>query len=246
MGPFFIVFFSPFLFPSFPAGFGFLYTLLRRYAWSGVSLNYLVIAFVFQWAMLCNAFYNSVYVMWKTGIGGASGGLITPVLDLTSMIRADYTVATVLISFGALIGRVSALQMLILAIWEVLNSTCNEFLGFHVLNVTDPGGSMFIHIFGASCGLAAAWVVGDKAKAKGHGPTTSRHNGTFAMIGTLFLFVFWPLFNGANMIGSAQSRSFFNTTMAIMGSVTMAFAFSKAINGKFTDYDIQNATIAGE
>ena len=35
-------------------GFGFLYTLLRRYGWSGVSLNFIIAAFCIQWALLCN------------------------------------------------------------------------------------------------------------------------------------------------------------------------------------------------
>jgi hypothetical protein len=33
-------------------GFGFLYTLLRRYAWSGVGWNYVVAVFALEWAML--------------------------------------------------------------------------------------------------------------------------------------------------------------------------------------------------
>ena len=62
------------------------------------------------------------------------------------------------------------------------------------------GGSMVIHIFGASFGLAFAFVLGDKASNRmhtvGNGEDalgTSKHNGTFAMIGTLVLFCLWSL-----------------------------------------------------
>jgi hypothetical protein len=41
-------------------GFGFLYTLMRKYAWSGVSWNYLITAFVIQWAVLMNGFWERV------------------------------------------------------------------------------------------------------------------------------------------------------------------------------------------
>ena len=33
-------------------GFGFLYTLLRRYAWSGVSFNYIITVLALEWGIL--------------------------------------------------------------------------------------------------------------------------------------------------------------------------------------------------
>jgi ammonium transporter Rh len=124
------------------------------------------------------------------------------------------------------------------------------------LGVADAGGSMVIHVFGASFGLAFAYVFGDKAAGSavlpplGNGEKqlgTSRHNGTFAMIGTLFLFCFWPSFNGALLKGDAQQRAAINTTLAICASVATAFAASRAIfGGKHFDMEhIQNATLAG-
>lgn len=41
-------------------GFGFLYTLMRKYAWSGVSWNFLITALVVQWAALLNGFWEHV------------------------------------------------------------------------------------------------------------------------------------------------------------------------------------------
>ena len=41
-------------------------------------------------------------------------------LNLEALINADYTAATVLISFGAVIGRVSPTQLVIMAILEVV------------------------------------------------------------------------------------------------------------------------------
>jgi hypothetical protein len=104
-------------------------------------------------------------------------------LNIGMLIQGDYVVATVLISFGAIIGRVSAMQCLVMLFFEVIFATANVQIGFE-LNVTDPGGSMLIHTFGAAFGLAVAWVIGDAAlKGKGNGESklgTSRHNGTFA------------------------------------------------------------------
>lgn len=102
---------------------------------------------------------------------------------------------------------------------------------------------MYIHTFGAACGLAVAWMIGDKAGKAGKYPETSRERGVTAMIGTVFLFAFWPSFNAANLVGGAQTRAALNTLVAIAASVIATFSASFAINRKFTDYDIQNATI---
>ncbi len=107
-------------------GFGFLYTLMRRYAWSGVGINYLLFASTFQWAILCNGFWNSIV-----------HGRTIP-LDLEALINADYVVATVLISFGALLGRLSPTQALWMSFIETIFSTANVALSAN-LGISDAG-----------------------------------------------------------------------------------------------------------
>jgi hypothetical protein len=87
--------------------------LLRRYAWSGVSLNYMICAYVLQWGLLCQGFWTNVRERYL-GLLPSSSFPAIPV-NLDAMIYADYTVATVLISFGALLGRLSPTQ----ALWMV-------------------------------------------------------------------------------------------------------------------------------
>jgi ammonium transporter Rh len=229
-------------------GFGFLYTLLRRYAWSGVSINYVLCAFCLQWGLLCLGFWRNVRARYTGALPPDAFPAIP--INLEGMINADYTVATVLISFGAVLGRLSPTQALWLAFFEVACSTANVVVCEH-LGVADVGGSMVIHVFGAAFGLAFAAVLGDRAlQGQGNGERalgTSRHNGTFAMIGTLFLFCFWPSFNGALLANDAQARAAMNTTLSICASVATAFALSKAIHGGrvFDMEHIQNATLAG-
>jgi hypothetical protein len=107
-------------------GFGFLYTLMRRYAWSGVGINYLLFASTFQWAMLCNGFWNNI----------VHGRTIQ--LDLEALINADYVVATVLISFGALLGRLSPTQALWMSFIETIFCTANVALSAN-LGISDAG-----------------------------------------------------------------------------------------------------------
>ena len=38
-------------------GFGFLYTLLHRYSWSGVALNFILTVLTIQWAIISQGFW---------------------------------------------------------------------------------------------------------------------------------------------------------------------------------------------
>lgn len=51
------------------------------------------------------------------------------------MINADFSTAAVLISFGAILGKTSPVQMLILTMFEITIFVCNEHLVVNVLKV---------------------------------------------------------------------------------------------------------------
>jgi ammonium transporter Rh len=74
------------------------------------------------------------------------------------------------------------------------------------------------------------------------------HSNLFSLIGTLFLFCFWPSFNAATTnSGDARLRSIVNTYLSIASSVLLTYVcsclFSK--EKKFTLNHIQYATLAG-
>ena len=230
-------------------GFGMLYTLLRRYSWTGVSLNLLLCACVLQWSLLCLGFWEIVRERTEGIIPSSSFPSIS--LSLESLIDGDYVVATILISLGALLGRLSFSQAIWMAFFETIIATGNVSL-CRYLGVADAGGSMLIHSLGAAFGLAFAYALGDAAAAGvGNGEavlSTSRGNGIFAMIGTLFLFLFWPSFNAGLIDDPASAgRAVINTVLSICGSVVVVFALSKAVHaGRHLDMEhVQNATLAG-
>ena len=79
------------------------------------------------------------------------------------------------------------------------------------------------------------------------------------MVGTLFLWIYWPSFNAAlasvpvgnvdvptEALGSSQFLCIVNTLLALLGSVVSAFALS-AITGKgrLNMMHVQNSTLAG-
>jgi len=117
------------------------------------------------------------------------------------------------------------------------------------LEAVDMGGSIFVHTFGAYFGLAAAWVLGRKRSQdlSGHACNgSSKISDTFAMVGTIFLWMFWPSFNGALADPVSQQRVIVNTVLSLCGSCIGAFLFSQILReGKFSMVDIQNATLAG-
>lgn len=127
------------------------------------------------------------------------------------------------------------------------------------LGAVDMGGSIFVHAFGAYFGLACSYAMrdlqhgkssdGSDAKLLSDHPknTSTKSTDNFAMIGTLFLWLFWPSFNGALASGSQQHRVVVNTVLALAACCMAAFAASSFLrkHHKFDMVDIQNATLAG-
>ncbi|XP_028577790.2 ammonium transporter Rh type A [Podarcis muralis] len=216
-------------------GFGFLMTFLKKYGFSSVGINFLVAALGLQWGTLLQGFWH----MHSNEIH----------INIGSMINADFSTAAVLISFGAVLGRTSPIQMLIMAIFEITIFACNEHLVVSVLQATDTGASMTIHAFGAYFGLAVARVIYRPALRNGHKNEGSVYNSDmFAMIGTLFLWLFWPSFNSAvAATADAQQRAIINTYFALAAGTLTAFATSILVEGrgKLDMVHIQNATLAG-
>jgi ammonium transporter Rh len=54
---------------------------------------------------------------------------------------------------------------------------------------------MNIHLFGAYFGLAVSSILGKKHSYGDNLPVVTRMSGTFSMIGTFFLWIYWPSFN---------------------------------------------------
>ncbi|KAK2179724.1 hypothetical protein NP493_476g04051 [Ridgeia piscesae] len=215
-------------------GFGFLMTFLKRYGFSSVSYNLLLSAVAIQWAVLVGGFVHSPGGSIKVGI--------------TTLLTADFAAAAVLISFGAVLGKTSALQLVIMTVIEVVAFQLNEFLGTNVFGAVDVGGSMFVHVFGAYFGLTVATILSRDGTEKAAGKEGSvYHSDLFSVVGTLFLWVFWPSFNAALAPGDDQHRAVINTYFSLAACVVTTVAMSVMLNknSKLDMVHIQNATLAG-
>jgi ammonium transporter Rh len=136
-----------------------------------------------------------------------------------------------------------------LATWEVFLFSLNAAIVFKVLYVQDIGGALTIHMFGAFYGLSASWWFSKKKDREARTEEARTKPGymsqTIAMLGTLFLFMYWPSFNSALAEGVAQQRSVVNTYIGISASVLTSCFIAAICKGKF-DWEVMlNATLAG-
>ncbi|XP_068613317.1 rh family, C glycoprotein a [Brachionichthys hirsutus] len=219
-------------------GFGFLMTFMRRYSFGGVGFTFLIAAFGLQWALLMQGWFHSLdFTTGKIHIG------------VESLINADFCCAGSLIAYGALLGKVSPVQLLVVTLFGVTLFAVEEYIILTLLHCRDAGGSMVIHAFGGYYGLAISWVLyRPNLHLSKRLSVSTYHSDVFAMIGTLFLWMFWPSFNSAiTDHGDGQHRAAINTYIALASSVLTSVAISSMFQkrGKLDMIHIQNATLAG-
>lgn len=241
-------------------GFGFLMTFLRRYSLGAVSLNMLASVVMFVEAILMIG--ATQQVIW-----GPKNDFIR--IDIPLLIDCAFCAGSGMIAFGAVIGKVSPTQLLWMVFAQVPIYAFNQHLVIYTFKALDMGGTIVIHLFGAYYGLAVSWMLkAGYPKINGvYGAFGSKHpkyegsylNDVFSMIGTLFLWLYWPSFNGAlasvplEQEGpataaqeSAQFLSVVNTLLSLMGAAISTFAVSSFVgNGRINMMHVQNSTLAG-
>jgi len=229
------------------------------------------------------------------------------------MVEGDFAAACALISLGAILGKSTPIQTLVMVFFELFFYAFNYQIGVTKLGAADIGGTIFLHTFGAYFGLAVSFAInhlthmaiplarrrmnehlfeeldtnGDgvltleevQAGAdklgmtvqeatemffrlddngdgvitptelvQGHKENASNyHSDMFAMIGTLFLWIFWPSFVSVLADNNAQNRCVIHTVFALSSSCLMACCTSNYFrpHHKFNMVDVQNATLAG-
>jgi len=178
-------------------GFGFLMVFLKTHCWSSIGFTYLITA----WAIQCTILF---YGFWKKVI--IENDVTKINIDMHLLINGDYGAAAVLITMGAVLGKTSFPQLFVLITIEAIFYCLNLTICLDLLGIADLGGSIVIHMFGAYFGLTATYffqpkkAIEDKyEQCKG-----DYKSQLVAMIGTLFLFMYWPSFNGALGVGMQQ------------------------------------------
>ena len=99
-------------------GFGYLMTFMKWYGLGAVGFTMLVTAMGLQWAVFTESFWGQIASPSSEGWHNVS-------FDMYSLLNALYAISAVLITFGALIGKITPLQLVIITIVELFLHSFN-------------------------------------------------------------------------------------------------------------------------
>ena len=224
-------------------GFGLLHSILKRNAWSAICINTLLIAFSVQIALFFNFVWKMAFIeKWEDEN-----------LNFSLINKAIFISCSVSITYGSVIGKISIIQSLVMALFEIILASMNMQLCQEKLQIVDTGGALYIHTFGAIFALSISVVLFCSTKAKTkisrfenlYRPNYFSYLTTF--LGILFIFSFMPTFNAT--LSDYQpniNRARINTYLSLFGSVISSVIISGILNqGKFVLEQIIFGVLSG-
>ncbi|XP_029982030.1 rh blood group, D antigen isoform X2 [Sphaeramia orbicularis] len=219
-------------------GFGFSFTFLVRYGFSGTGFNLLVAAMATQWAIVLNGI-ESWYYRGKIWI------------NLRSLIVAEMCTVSALISIGTVLGKTNPVHLILIALLEVSGFVLNNWILQTFLTVRPLNSIMLLHIFGAFFGLMLMWILYREGSEK---PFEKEKfdckTGIFSMLGTVFLWMFWPTFNSVLVDNYPPGRkleamSGTYLALAVSAVTTAAVSMLSSPKGKLNPVHMQSCILAG-
>ena len=215
-------------------GFGFLMVFVRKYGRSALTATFLLVA----------TSLPIYFLMSDFGVMGQGRS------EIQKLILSEFAAASLLIAAGALLGRLKMHQYIILGLIFIPIYKFNEWLvvenalGVLKQGVTDTGGSIVIHAFGALFGLGAAIAMTTKKEIEK--PIESdATSDRYSVLGSMVLWVFWPSFCAALVPVEAIPHTVVNVFLALCGSTLITYVLSMTLRGKIHIADIANAALAG-
>lgn len=216
-------------------GFGYLMTFLRRNGYSAVGYTLFTSALVVQWSILCQ-------IVAETDTPFAHRHPV----GVYEILNGLFCAASVMISFGGVLGKVTPLMMLVLAFIEPMFYWLNLYIGLHKLKVFDIGGGMFIHVFGCYFGMVLTWFCTSSRTREHPDNVTNYTSDLLSLAGTIFLWIMWPSFNAAIALPQEQTVAIVNTFLALCGSTIATFLVSRIVSHwKLEAVHVQNSSLAG-
>ncbi|XP_033083633.1 RH-like protein isoform X2 [Trachypithecus francoisi] len=217
-------------------GLGFFTSNLRRHSWSSVAFNLFMLALGVQWAILLDGFLSQF-----------PPGKV--VIKLLSIRLATRSAMSVLISVNAVLGKVNLVQLVVMVLVELTVFGTMRMVIYNIFGTDYHMNVMYIHVFAAYFGLTVAWCL-PKPLPKGTEDKyqTATSPSLFAMLGILFLWIFWPTFNSALLTNPIERKNaVFNTYYALAVSVVTAISVSSLAHprGKINMTYMHNAVLAG-
>ena len=228
-------------------GFGLLRSFLKHHSWTSIILTLIGGMLSIELALFTLICWSSMFYMdWSYGK-----------FNFQHLLDANFCGGSVIISLGAVLGKLSIPQYIVLILFETIFSSLNYTLLRKVLKIIDVGGTMTMHLFGAVFGGIFS-LISFVPKNERQRIRESRHLGinyksiNYALIGNLILISFWPSLNTCLIndddydMKKPKYTGIINTYFAIIGSIISTFCTSPIFNrGKFNIDDILNSCFAG-
>ena len=218
-------------------GFGFLMVFIKRYGYSATTGTYLVVGIGLPLYLFLR--YTSVI----------SADTMNP-QTIEAFLFAEFAVAAVLISMGAVLGRLRTYQYALITILQIPLYMLNEWLVLDGgLGVTkgfvDSAGSIIIHTFGAYFGIGLTMAI-TKKNQRDIVIESDETSDRFSMLGSMILWIFWPSFCSAIVPEADFEKTVVNTVLALCGATIITYLLSNVFRkGKPSIADIANASLAG-
>jgi hypothetical protein len=105
-------------------GFGFLMTFMKKFGFGAVAFNMLLAVIALQLTILLEGFWHEAFL--DTTVAGNTKKFDKKIpLNLTKFIQGDFGAAVVLISFGAVLGKLNPGQLIFMTFVEIFFYTLN-------------------------------------------------------------------------------------------------------------------------
>ena len=217
-------------------GFGFLMVFVRKYGRSAITATFLLVS-----------------VSIPAYIAFAGNGIFgeDKLPEIDTLILSEFAAASLLITAGAVLGRLKMYQYIILGILFIPVYMLNENImlnnGYGLIesgSFIDVGGSIVIHMFGAIFGLGVAMSMTTKNEFTAE-IDTDFTSDRFSLLGSMILWVFWPSFCSALVLPAEVVHTAINVILALSGATVITYIFTTWLRGKIDAADIANASLAG-
>ncbi|NWR51561.1 RHL protein, partial [Regulus satrapa] len=212
-------------------GFGFFLMVLRRYGFSSTGFNFLLIVLGVQ----CSVLMENLLVFLRVQQNE---------VGMKSLAKAVVSTTAVVISTGAVLGKANPVQLIVMTLVELIIFYVSRCINRTVLQVPQQLSLMHVHLFGAYFGLAVASRFPEPPPGLDKNRSTPKSE-LFSMLGTVFVWVFWPSFN--SILADSKEEAVLNTYFALAVSAVAAFMLSALTSkdGKFRMAHVHGAVLAG-
>ncbi|NXL48250.1 RHL protein, partial [Podilymbus podiceps] len=212
-------------------GFGFFLTFLKRYGFSSSGFNLLIVVLGVQCSILIEGLL--VFLLQRENED-----------CLKRITKATVSMTAVVISTGVVHGKTNPLQLIVMTVVEIIVFRMSRWINNTFLQIPDNISVMHVHLFGAYFGLAVSSCFSEPSPQSEKNASTVKSE-LFSVLGTLFLWVFWPSFN--SVLAVDKRKAIYNTYFALAVSAVTAFVLSvlTSKDGKFRMTHIHSAVLAG-